>query len=409
MRSCSQLMLPSLVWLAFAASASAQTPAPGPATADDLFSLERVHDVHVFMSSRDFHELLERYEENVFFPADLQWNGLRIRNVGVRVRGRASRVQGKPGLQVDFSRYVREQRFLGLDSLVLDNRWQDPALFREQVAMAFFERMGIAAPRESFCRLYVNHTFYGLYAIVEAIDPSFIERRFDDHDGYLFEYQNESPFYGEYLGDDLAPYRTFFDPRSRRLDPPVQLYAPIRDLFRAVNHTDDALWRADVERYLDLDQLVTYVAVETFLAEPDGFLGGVGMANFYVHRRAGGVQHRLVPWDKDLSFSHPASHLFRNAHENEIFRRLLAYEDLLALYLQRLEECARAATGRYWLLREITRTARLVAEAAYADDRKAYTNEDFDAAVEYLREFARLRPAFVLREVAALREAFGGD
>lgn len=393
---CTCLLLISVLLVCASRPAEAQT-------ADQLFDAGRLHDVHVMMHPRDFRLLVEHYQENTYYPADIRLGNLRMRAAAVRSRGRASRVPDKPGLLIDFGRYVSGGRVLGLESLVLDNRWQDPALFREAVTMAVFNRMGIAAPRESFCRVFINGVYYGVYALVEAVDASFVERRFGDRDGFLFEYQNVRPFVGEYLGEDLDEYKPFFEPRTRRMEPEATLYAPIHDLFREVNHDDDGVWRERVERYLDVEQFVRYVAVETFMAEPDGILGSNGMSNFYLYRPAGSPRHQLIPWDKDLSFDNPEFDLFRRADQNHLFSRLIAYPDLLDLYLRTLEEAAALALADDWLYGEVARTAALIDDAARTDSRKASTNEEFAERVQYLLDFARFRPDYILREVAALR------
>ncbi len=46
----------------------------------------------------------------------------------------------------------------------------------------------------------------------------------------------------------------------------------------------------------------------------------------------------------------------------------------------------------------------IIAEAVRDDPLKQYSNEEFDLQIEFLREFARSRPAFVLRELTALRQ-----
>ena len=149
-------------------------------TADDLFDGGTLQELRLFINESDLNELRERYTENVYYPADLQWRDQRVRNVGVRVRGLGSRSATKPGLRVDFNRYSAGQTFLGLESLALDNLVTDPALVRERVAMAFFTRLGLPASRESFGRLYINNVFQGVYAIVESIDGDFLERTLDE-------------------------------------------------------------------------------------------------------------------------------------------------------------------------------------------------------------------------------------
>ena len=135
-------------------------------TADELFAPGVVHDLRIFMNSRDLQQLREHFDENTWYQADLEWRGTRVRSVAVRSRGDGSRNPTKPGLLVDFDRFVGGQRFLGLQSLTLDNFWQDVSLIRESVAMALFARMGQPAPRESYPRVFINDAFVGVYAMV---------------------------------------------------------------------------------------------------------------------------------------------------------------------------------------------------------------------------------------------------
>ena len=372
-------------------------------TAADLFNRDAVQEIRLFINSRDLDQLRTKFREDIYYVVDVQWRNIRVRNAAVRSRGGASRNPSKPALRIDFNRYTTGERFLGLKSLVLDNLWQHGSFVAESTAMAFFDRMGQPAPRESFCRLYINNVYHGVYAIVEAVDTDFVTRTLGEKDGYLFSYQLQERFNGEYLGDELIEYKRRFQPQSHELESDAILYAPIRDLFREINHPEDGVWRDRVEQYLDLRQFVTHVAIENFLAEDDGILGSFSMNNFYLYRDADTSRHRLFVWDKDSTFAFPEFPIFRNAEENMLFRRAIAYRDLFELYLEVLEQCARAAAEADWLEREITRAAALVAPHVRADVRKPFSNDDFDQAVALLQEFARTRPSFVLKEVEKAR------
>lgn len=377
----------------------------GAQTAGDLFDRDTVQEIRLTINSRDLDQLRARFGEDIYYVVDFQWRNLRVRNAAVRSRGGASRNPNKPALRIDFNRYTTGQRFLGLKSLVLDNLWQHGSFVAESTAMAFFARMGEPAPRQSFCRLYINNVYHGVYAIVESVDSDFLARTLGENGGYLFSYQLREPFYGDYLGDGLAEYKRRFEPQTHELESDAILYAPIRDLFREINQPEDAVWRQRVEQYADLRQFVTHVAIENFLAEEDGILGTYSMNNFYLYRHARTSRHRLLPWDKDSTFAFPEFPIFRNAEENVLFRRALAYPDLFELYLEVLERCALAAAEEQWLEREIARAAALVAPHVRADVRKPFTSEEFDQAVALLQEFARARSPFVLKEVRSIRAA----
>ena len=379
-----------------AAPASAQSP-------DDLFDPNTLQELRLTINSRDLRELRTNYGNDTYFTADLQWRNSRVRNAGVRSRGGASRNGIKLGLRVDFNRYVGGQKFLGLKSIVLKNLWQDGSMMHERLAMSFFARMGQPASRESFCRLYINNEFQGLYVIVESVDNAYLSRTLGEDKGYLYSYQKQTPFYGEYLGEDLEPYKILFEPQNHEKEGDTKLYLPIHDWLRQVSEPDDAVWRERVEEYVDLPQFITHVAIEAFLAENDGLLGAEGMNNFYLYRNADTKRHRFLPWDKDNSFLVVDYSIFQRADENVLFRRAFAYADLRELYFQVLESAARSAAEDGWLEAEVGRLAEQIAETVAQDTRKPFSTDAFFESVEFLKQFAQQRSKLVLEQVADAR------
>ena len=387
--------------IGLAAAMMAGAPPADAQSVDEVFDAQTLHEIRLLINSKDLQLLRANFTENTYYPADLVWGGQRVRNVGVRSRGLGSRNANKLGLRVDFDRYTTDQRFAGLASIVLDNLLQDPAMVRERVAMAFFTRIGVPAPRESFCRLFINNEYQGVYAIIEELEPVFAARTLGEDNGFLFEYHYVRSFHGEDLGD-LAAYKPLFEPRNHENDADAVLYGAIRDLFREAN-VDDATWRERVEPYLDLTAFMTLIAAENFLAENDGVLGYAGMNNFYLYRFAGTTRQQILPWDKDNTFLQTDFPITSRLDDNVLTRRLLAYDDLRAVYFDTLDQCARRAVEDDWLVSEVARSAALIADAAHADTRKLFSNDDFDAGVSFLNEFAAQRPGFVAAAVAAAR------
>jgi spore coat protein CotH len=386
-----------LVVMALAAPAAGQT-------ADNLFDAAVVHDLQLFMNSRDLQLLRETYLADTYYQADVEWRGQRVRSIGVRSRGSGSRNPVKPGLKLDFNRYVSDQAFLGLKSLVLDNLFQDPSFLRESVTMALFTRMGQPAPREAYARLFINGVYEGLFVMVEPIDEVFMGRALGDDQGYLYEYQWIDAYRGEDLGPGLEPYVERFEAETREAEGQVALYTPIHDLFRAVAGPQNPGWRDAVERAVDVPQFLTHVAVEMFVSELDGLTGLWAMNNFYLHRRSGATSHQFLVWDRDNAFQAIDTSILLRSEQNILFQKLLAYDEWRAFYLDAVENCARLAAGG-WLERRVAATAALIREAVYADTRKPAANDVFETDVAFLRRFARERPAVVIAEVDALRRA----
>jgi spore coat protein CotH len=361
------------------------------------------------VNSRDLATLRAHTELNTWYPADLTWRGIKVRNAGIRSRGQGSRNPQKPGLRVDMSHYTTGQKFVGLNAIILDNIWQDDSFLREKLSFEIFERMGLPAPRESFCRLYINNEYQGLYAITEEIDADFVKRVTGETDGTLFEFHwfSDKQWRAEDLGA-IDNYKVLLEPRTHTLDADSTLYNPIQNLFKEVNGPDDAVWRSRVEPYIDLSELMTYIGIEQFLADNDGFLGAQGMNNFYLYRSQGTSRHRVLVWDKDQAFQFRGSPI-ATTDVNVLFQRAMTYPDLRDTYFTALESCARIAAGDGLLSLEIERLTGLIFDAVRSDPKKQWPEEQrFDDAVDFLRLFAAERPAQVLNDVAQLRRARAG-
>jgi CotH kinase protein len=389
-------------------------PLLGVSTADALFDDSVVHELRLTVNSNDWATLKARYLENTYYTADLRWRDQLVRNVGIRQRGTGSRSPIKPGLTVNFARYVTDQRFLGLSQVVLRNNTQDPSNLRERLAMLLFQRMGVPASREAHARLYVNEEYVGLYTIVERLDAAFLRRTFDDSEGYLFSYDypaDAAPYYFEYRGEAPSLYVPRpFSPETQTSDPQPQA---IVDLVKTVNLTSDTAFRLDMQRQFDLPAFMRHMAVDQFLQDDDGVIGDYGMNNAYLYRQRGVFS--FIPWDKSNAFTGGFSRsIWHNITDvpiqirNRLMWRAVQYPDLARVFLDSLLDCVRLTNeaqpdGRTWLAAEIEREYAQVRAWALADPVKPFTNDQFEASVDELRGFARSRGAFVTTEVQTAR------
>jgi hypothetical protein len=384
--------------------------APGTPSTDDFFSGSVLHDVRLEINSKDWQTLKDNYLSNEYYPCDFRWNGQVVRNVGIRSRGNSSRSDFKPGLRVDFDRYSTNQQFLGLKSFVLRNNITDKSNMHERISMLLFAKMGITPPREAHAKLYINGSYAGLYTIVESPDKSYLARIYGENDGYLYQFDRQpgdAPYLFESRGEDPAVYVPHpFKPETHDNNSHPE---EIAELVRRVNEAD----YAEVNEYIDIAAFLRYVAVEMFMAEADGFLGEFGMNNFYLYRAPGQHRHAVLPWDKSEAVAGAERSVFRNVTDvpsmlqNRLMRRAMELPAYREIYLQALMECARfaaelvAGDSRGWLEREVEREYAQIREAAFADP--AFSDADFEAAVQAFREFARARSAFVVAEVDANR------
>ena len=392
---------------------TAQTSADAAAP---FFDDTRLQDIHFLINSRDWETLKETFRGNTYYPADFRWGDTTVRNVGIRSRGNGSRSGSKPGLRLDFDRSSTRQKVLGLKSIVLRNNTQDPSHLHERLSMSFFTRMGLPAPREFHVRFFVNNEYAGLYTVVEAVDKDFLKRVFGENDGYLYDYDYDPaapPYFFEYLGADPALYVPKpFSPETNETNPRPDI---LERMISTINSAGAATFRTDIEEFLDVRTFMRYVAIEAFLADTDGFLGDWGMNNFYLYRPPDRNRFTIIPWDKSHAFvAAPTLSVCHNindvpaASRNRLMTRLLEQPDLRTLYLDTLEAAARSASegapgGAGWLERELDRQLLQIRDAALADPLSPFTPDEFVAAVDAIRTFARQRPGLVLAEVARTR------
>jgi hypothetical protein len=392
------------------APACSSKPGPAPERArpasDEsaaLFDHRHLHEIRLRMNPKDWAALLGHYGDDTYYEGELVWRDRQVSRVGLRSRGSGSRNEHKPGLKIDFHRYIEDQRFLGLTALVLDNLYTDVSLLREHLAMAFLARIGLAVPREAYAKLFVNDEYIGLYCSVEPIDRHFLSRVNGPGDtGYLFEYRWKDEWHFTDLGPSLEPYRERFSARTHERQSDDLLYRPVRDFVRASNGSSSG--RRDLEPYLDVRLFLRQLAGEAFLADWDGLVGDFGMNNFYLHRAADSGQFRFLPWDKDGTFKADDYPLWPDGmEENRLVRRLMADPDLKSLYLRELARCADVAESREggngsggpWFERLLEERYAQIADAAHTDGRKPQSNRLFDEAVDGLRRFVRVRPGVV--------------
>jgi hypothetical protein len=345
-----------------------------------------------------------------------------MRNAWVRSRGSGSRSPDKPGLRVDFNRNAAgAQEWLGLKSLVLDNLKQDASGMREVLTTAFFVRMGLPAPREAFAQLFVNNRFAGLYAVVEPIDKRFLGRVFGEHegnvenDGYLYEYKWKYPYVLDYLGPELERYQEIFEPKTHETESMAALYNPLHLMIREINEARDDLFEERVSQYLDLQLFVKHVAVQNLLAEWDGLLGYAGLNNFYLYRFENKNLSQLLLWDADNTFRAIDYSIVAGHDANVLMRRAMQVPSLRSIYFNTLLAAARSAEEvsaeeaeadvrlgiepRGWLEREIDRLSNQIRATVKADVIDPFTDEDFEAAVAFLKQFSRERGPYVRCEV----------
>lgn len=388
------VLVPFVLLIASASLVRAQTAF----TADDLFSETQLQEIRLTMAPSDWQTLKDRYRQDDYYQASMSWRGITVEQIGVRSRGTASRSGVKPYLGLDFKRYRSSQRFLGLSALRLKNMIQDGSLMHERLSMMMFRRMNLAAPREGYARVFMNDEYIGLYIVIEEIDTTFLQNSFGEGGGFLVEYVRLDDWHFEYLGDDPALYvPARFDVKTRKTEFNA---GSIQEMIAAINFAPDAEFAASVGRYLDLRNVLRYVAVENYLAEWDGVLGEGGMNNYYLYQTEAQQPFQMIAWDKEQGFGDPTYPIFQHAELNVLIRRCLENAELRDYYLNALRRTALEAGGYDgWLLGLANNFYAQIWPSVVEDPKKLTSNADFESGITQIRANIPLRLEYLVNVV----------
>jgi hypothetical protein len=366
-----------------------QAPSGAP-----IFDPAVLHEARLDLDPSAWQALRDNFLSNQYYAANLTIDGVAVQQAGIRSRGEGSRSEEKPGLKVEFDKYVPAQEYYGYKSLVLDNMTQDPSFLRERLSFLVFEAMGIPAPRNAYARLTVNGEFWGLYALVEPVSKPFLEARFGEKSGTLFDYEWIFPYDFSWRGPNAGDYVPLpFQPETN------ETKADVADglvaFIQAINDTPDASFVSAMGSRIDLDRFLNHVATENALAEADGVVGDQGLNNFYLYEYGSKNRFVFIPWDKDNSFRSGAWPLYRNLEANVLTRRLTADPAKRQLYADAVARATTSYVNPRWLTPQLETAYQQMRSAVQADTRKPFTNAQFEDGVGGVRGVIAAREADV--------------
>ncbi len=366
-------------------STPAATPVPGvPAGGAPIFDPAVLHDARIEIDPSAWKALRDNYLSNQYYAANFSVDGVAVSQVGIRSRGDGSRSEEKPGLKIDFNKYVPSQEYYGYKSLVIDNLTQDASMLRERLGFLVFEAMGIAAPRNAHARLTVNGESWGLFALVEPVSKPFLKGRLGEESGNLFDYEYRFPYDFSWRGDEVSWYVPLpFEPETN------EDHADVGDglvaFVAAINDTPTAGFASAIGSRLDVDRFLAHVATENALAEDDGIVGDQGLNNFYLYEYGQKNRFVFIPWDKDNTFQAGSWPLYRNLDTNVLTAKLVADPAKRAVYADAVARATSQYVNPRWLTPQLETAYQQIRTAALGDARKPYTNAQFEAAVAGLR------------------------
>ncbi len=168
----------------------------------------------------------------------------------------------------------------------------------------------------------------------------------------------------------------------------------------ALEHLDTG---EDLERYFDVDEILRYFAANTAMVNLDSYVGMM-QHNYYLYEKDGKIS--VLPWDYNLSFGAFQSGSASDAvnfpidtpvasniemEDRPLLNQLLAVEEYKEKYHQYLQEIVTNYFDSGLFELTITKLDALISSYVKEDATAFYTYEEYQTAIEELKEYGALR------------------
>lgn len=342
---------------------------------------DKVHEIRITMADEDWKAICANPYNSDYHAADVSIDGVFVTNVGVRTRGHGTLYTAaeyypdshKYPFKIKFDKYEKDQTFLGLDELALNNGGDDFSMMRDYMGYEAFRLMGSDASCVSFFNVYINDELRGFYIGIEAIDTSYLERMFGSHKKNLYEGENGATL-SRYMP---MSYLTQKKGKDETKDDIKQLISVIDSMPLGE--------KGDIESVLDVDSVLRIFAVNAVLDNRDGY-GGIFAHNYYLYNPDG--RFVMLPWDMNAPFVSYATDIesptvgvygYSQMNERPLAKKLMAVEEYYAKYL---DYCRQLAEKLPELKEDVLHVYELIKESVENDPNKFtssyYFNTFFD-------------------------------
>lgn len=219
-----------------------------------------------------FAELADFYRTDVAVPATVTVDGKSYPNVGAGFRGNTSyqMVQGKKkSWDLDFAFADAKQHLLGAHNLDLINCNGDASFLRE-VIHGWIANQFFPSPRVALVRLVVNGEDFGIYALVQQFDKTYVQDHYGTKQGDRWKVPPDFSGAGglRYLGEDPAAYKRNYQIKSKDNEAAWQALV---DLCAVLEKTSLEDLERILPQHLDVEATLWFLAIDNALGDDDGY------------------------------------------------------------------------------------------------------------------------------------------
>lgn len=324
-----------------------------------LFDTSSILSVNIQMDEADWNDMLENATAETYYQCNVEVNGTMFYQVGIRPKGNTSLsaianddTTDRYSFKLEFDHYVDGQTCFGLDKLILNNNYADATNLKEALIYDMYQYLGADASLYNYAKISLNGEYWGVYLALEGVEDSFQLRNYGTESGELYKPESMDMGGGKaqerpdrmpegtedgkdfgnggppnapnqtdaaenaepgqrpegdaeppggmdrnsggadlnYTDDDLDSYETIWDGEVTKTNQ--------ADHERVVKALKNIAEGNDLETYMDIDNLLRYMAVHVFSVNEDS-LSGTMAHNYYLYESDGKLS--LIPWDYNLA------------------------------------------------------------------------------------------------------------
>jgi hypothetical protein len=230
-----------------------------------------------------------RQHPRTYVSGTIREGNVTYTNVAIRLKGGPGSSRpvddNKPAFTVNFDRLAPGQKFHGLKKLHLNNSVQDGSYLSEKISRELFEAAGVPAPRAAHAVVEFNGREPGVYVLVEGINKQFLRRYFKDTLGNLYDGHSQS--------DVTHGLRTNSGENRRE-------HSCLKALAAAAREPDLDQRLAALEKTLDIDRFISFLAVEMMICHWDGY--ALNRNNYRIYHDRANDRMVFLPQGIDQAF-----------------------------------------------------------------------------------------------------------
>ncbi len=353
---------------------------------DIFFGQAIVHDIYMtFPQTNYWDSLVANKPLDLYLKGDVTIDGVIYPNVGIKFKGNSSysNPSTKKPFKIDLNEYGSTSELDGIKKFNLNNGFKDPSFMREKLALDFYNEHGLAAPRCSYTRVYLNGIYWGLYMFVEEANKTFLDDRFGNKQGNMFkgDPSGDLRWYGTAASSYYAKYELHTNETANDWTDLVDL---IDNINNSASNFQDSL-----EVALNTSSFIRHWAAMNLFVNLDSYIGSGH--NYFIYHDTLANKFEWVSWDVNESFGNfnmgltntqlknlSAYHVSTPSTNRPLVQKMLAvpsYKSTLTdVFCQWLQyDFSNAALDS-----KIDSLANAIRTDVYADGIKFYSSADFE-------------------------------